>query len=350
MAATVRRKASIVGRLILALLFVGGVALSIAGIAILTTGVVLYLGILLFTVVTGIFVQPLVEGTILEVLWPPTGIAIPVIILGGGTLLSYRLYADTVRTEIRLFKAELGLTGTPAPEQYPEIAAMATDLARQASIPEPEVRITDRDRSESYALANGDGGIIVISGGIIEQLDDREIKAVLAHEVSHLANRDSALMQWLLVPMIVAEHISSDPRQFYRSGKTVGESGMVYDEGTPLPAYVLHVIADKCLQAITFVQVVLCHIGVAFLSRGREFAADSGAAKLTGSPSALASALQTLDNTRTRPSEDKRDFRRTAGALDILPTENDHLIDGPFRTHPSTETRVDRLKSMTSKM
>ncbi len=336
--------------MVLALLFVGSVALSIAAIAVLTTGGVLYLALLLFTLVFGFFIQPAVEGTILEALVPPTGIAVPIIIVGGGAVLSYWFYAETVRREIRLFKAELGLTGTPATNQHPEITSMATQLAQQASIPEPAVRITDRNRSESYALVDKDGGTIVISSGIIEQLDDQEIKAVLAHEVSHLANRDSTLMQWLLVPMIVSEHLSSDPEGFYRSGGTVGESGLVYDEGTPLFAQVLHVITEKCLQAITFVQRVLCHIGIAFLSRGRELEADSGAAKLTGSPAALASALQKLDETRRRPTEDKRDFRRAAGALDILPSENDGLTDSPFRTHPSTETRIERLESMTSKM
>jgi heat shock protein HtpX len=336
--------------MILALVFVGSVALTVAGTAVLAAGVAVYLVVAFVIVLLGFFIQHLVEGTILELLFPPTGIAIPIIILGGGALLSYRLYADTVRSEIRIFEARLGLTGTPANEEYPKIASMATQLAKQASIPEPAVRVADESRPESYALANGGGGTIIISRGLIEQLDDREIKAVLAHEVSHLANRDGAIMRWLLVPMLVAEHIGSDPRRFYRSNRTVGESGLVHEEGTPLLAYLTHVFIEKCLQAVTYVQMTLCHIGVAFLSRGREFAADAGAARLTGSPSALASALETLDDGRGRPSEDKRDFRRTASVLDILPVETDRLIEVPFRTHPKTETRIDRLESMTARL
>jgi len=75
--------------------------------------------------------------------------------------------------------------------------------------------------------------------------------------------------------------------------------------------------------------------------RGRQ-----GAAELTGAPSDLASALEALSDDRSRPSEDKHTWAKSASALDILPREAAVASPGPFRTHPSTEQRIERLEQL----
>ena len=85
-------------------------------------------------------------------------------------------------------------------------------------------------------------------------------------------------------------------------------------------------------------------LGVAVLSRGREWHADAGAVALTGSPAALAGALTKLSEQRETPTTDLRQWEQSTGALDILPPADQKQATGPFRTHPSTDARIERLR------
>ena len=82
-------------------------------------------------------------------------------------------------------------------------------------------------------------------------------------------------------------------------------------------------------------------LGVAVLSRGRERAADVAAAELTGSPAALAGALERLTEARDRPETDLREWEHSVAAMDILPPPEPGVSTEPFRTHPLVKTRVE---------
>jgi heat shock protein HtpX len=110
--------------------------------------------------------------------------------------------------------------------------------------------------------------------------------------------------------------------------------------------YLARLVLWALLTVVTTGQRLCCQFGIAILSRGREFAADRGAAELTGAPSDLASALEALSDDRSRPSEDKHTWAKSASALDILPREAAVASPGPFRTHPSTEQRIERLEQL----
>ena len=254
-----------------------------------------------------------------------------------GLCLLPAVYLTPVRAEIREFKTELGTTGQLAVDRHPKIAAMAGRLAQQAGIPEPTVRIVTRMRPESYALGGREDSTIVLTRGLIRELDDEEIEAVVAHEISHIANGDGRLMGHLLVPLLLAEHVGSDDRPTLQPIHTF--SGVVF-------VYVGQLLSWAAVTAVTTVQLWCCLGAIALFSRGRETAADRGAAELSGSPSSLASALETLDGGRGRPAEDLRGFKRSAGALDILPPADVTDLPRPFRTHPSTERRVRRLRAL----
>jgi len=135
--------------------------------------------------------------------------------------------------------------------------------------------------------------------------------------------------------MLVAEEVGSDERPAWVS----------LDVGVAF-AYLVHLAAWAVLQVVTAVLGWGCRFGVTTLSRGREFTADRSAAQLTGSPSALASALRKLDDERGTPSEDKRVWTRSAAALDILPHDEAAGLGGVFRTHPSTEKRIEKLERL----
>lgn len=336
-----RHTAALAARLLVAVLLVGTVSLTVALTAAFVTGLVLFVGLLVLLFVASIFLLPIFgdsAGDVFQTLWVFSQTQALGLILVSGILVSLRLYLQPVRDEIQAFEADLGNTGDRAQDRHPEIASLVKRLAQQANIQEPEVRIVNRRRPESYALDGPEQDTIVITRGVIRQLDDDELEGVLAHEVSHLANRDRQLLRRLLVPMLVAEHIGATERPKMHGGYMI----------TGLP-YLASLLGWACLKLVTTLQLLLCQLGVTVLSRGRELAADRGAAELTGSPTALASALQTLDGARRRPDEDKRDFRRTASVLDILPVSETSRIDGPFRTHPKTETRIAKLEAMVAK-
>ena len=264
---------------------------------------------------------------------------------GGAVLVGLCLlptfYLGSVRDEIHEFKAELGTTGQLAVDRHPKVATMARRLAQQAGIPEPTVRIVTRMRPESYALGSRSHGTIVLTRGLVRALSDDEIEAVVAHEISHLANGDGRLMGHLLVPLVLAEHVGAEDRPTFQPIHAI--NGAIF-------VYVGQLLSWTAITAVTTVQLWCCLAGVALFSRGRELAADRGAAELTGSPSSLASALEILDGNRGRPTEDLRECKRSAGALDILPPSDQTDLPTAFRTHPTTAQRTDRLRALVSEI
>ena len=240
-----------------------------------------------------------------------------VVMLCLGAVLAIRSTVAAARREITGLRDQLLDESEPAAESYPRLDKTIRRLVQQADVPAPTLRITDTARPESFTLGHGSAAVIVVSTGLLEILSDEEATAVLAHEVSHLANADSRIMGSVLVPVLMAEEL-------------------IDDDPTKAGDYVLNVGLGLLKWYGQF--------GVAILSRGREWYADAGAVALTGSPAALAAALSTLSDTRQRPSTDLREWEQSVGALDILPPSDREHATGPFRTHPSTERRVQRLR------
>ncbi|MCL9818548.1 M48 family metallopeptidase [Natronocalculus amylovorans] len=306
---------------------------SIVTAAIIITGLtaILTLGTMLFIIET-IFLSsenPIIgisQFTLLEISF---------FIIVAGAILFPLVYYQPVKREIQEFNEKLGATGQLASERHTKISRTATRIAQQADIPAPEVRIVNRSRPESYTLGGLSTGTIIITRGVIRQLTETEIEAVLAHEVSHLANGDGRLMNYLLIPLLIAEDLSSNDRPKFRLKNGFG----VFIFIAKLGSWVM-------ITLITTILLFVCQLGVSLLSRAREFTADQAAAKLTGSPGALASALEKLAGARTRPTEDLRNIKRSAGPLDILPLTDQAEQHWLLRTHPTTEARIDRLRQL----
>jgi heat shock protein HtpX len=277
-------------------------------------------------------------GTIagLEVLWQHPG---PVVI-GSGVVLFLVLYLGPVRQSIKSFRDDLGTGGSPADETHPEIAAMVKRLAQQANTQAPTVYVVEDEEPKSHALGSKADGTIIVSTRLVDALSEDELEAVLAHELSHLLNGDSRIMSLALIPVLVADRIGADPPEF---------SGW-----HPIGSVLLWLLW-ALVRAVVNVQKQCSMVGVGTLSRGRELAADRAAAKLTGEPSALASALATVTDTHEKPKRDKRSVKRASQALNIVSPS--HSVPEEFRnrsrltrTHPDTETRIDRLEAMVTEM
>jgi heat shock protein HtpX len=210
-----------------------------------------------------------------------------------------------------------------------ELAALRATvgrLAAQADVPSPAVHLTSsatpRAVTAGYRPATS---TIVVSRGLIETLDDRELEAVLAHELAHVANRDAAAMTFLAVPAASA---------------SAAVDRHVANPVVAAPAAVTYAVSRWC---------------VALVSSYRELVADDGAVAITGDPGALASALETLDrDLERRPATDLRDHR-SAAAFSIVPPpwEEHRFFDRTrrviarklFGTHPDTEKRIERLRA-----
>lgn len=276
----------------------------------------------LLGVLVGLYLV-VVEGSaaVRSLTWPLGTLGTALAVLALGTLVVFRVTVAQAREELDRLRERLHEESVPAEESHPDLVPTVRRLAQQADVPAPTVHVVERDRPESYTLGNGSGAMLVVSTGLLELLEPAEREAVLAHELSHLLNRDSQVMELALTPVLVAAgevEACDDDERFWR---TVFAGLQSYGQ-----------------------------LGVAVLSRGREFAADAGAAALTGSPATLASALATLDRARGVPDTDLREWEQHAAALDILPPVDREAATGPFRTHPSTSARIDHLQRLADRM
>jgi heat shock protein HtpX len=240
-------------------------------------------------------------------------------------VVSLAAFVTALRTEARRLR-ERSLDGdSRASRPTDGVDSVVRRLTQQAGVPTPEVRITAYDRPAAFTIGAGEMATLVVSKGLLVHLPPAELEAVLAHEVSHLANGDSRLMALALPPVVFAEDLFEDDPD------DLGEW--------------FWWLFDRAL-------LLYGQLGVAVLSRGREWAADAGAAALTGSPAALASALVRLNEARGPPPEDLREWSDALVALDVLPTLSaDGTLRGwAFRTHPSTDARVTRLRRLAAEL
>ena len=184
--------------------------------------------------------------------------------LSGFVVLLVVVYVLEIRREVRKLGRKLVADSEPADEVFPDLVGIARRLAQLADVPPPTVRVTTTDRPESYTVGSGDSAIVVVSSGTVEVLSRDELEAVVAHEVSHLANGDSRIMGAALTPVSIIDD-------------------WMFDD----PSHLQGVLRNAFYLPLKW----YAQFGVAVLSRGREWAADAGAVALTGSPAPLASAL-----------------------------------------------------------
>jgi heat shock protein HtpX len=221
-----------------------------------------------------------------------------------------------------------------SPAQAPEICAMVQDLAARAELPMPKVYIIPEEAPNAFATGrNPRNGVVAVTEGLLRVLDRREVAAVIAHELGHIKHRDTLIMA-VAATFAGALSMLANAAMF---GSLFGGSQSSDEEegGSPLAGLLGIVIAPI---AATLVQMSI--------SRAREFMADEAAARYTGTPLALASALRKIEAW-------SREIPMHAGtpATVHLFIHNPFSAEGLtslFSTHPPTEQRVARLVAMAS--
>ena len=216
-------------------------------------------------------------------------------------------------------------------EEYPKLHAMVGRLAQQADLPKPTVAVADSRQPNAFATGRSQSSATVcVTRGIMDTLNPEELEGVLAHELTHVKNRD-------VMVMTIATFLSTLAFMIVRWGWLF--SGDREGGGAPVLVAIL----------ISLVVGVVSFLLVRVLSRYREYAADRGGAIITGRPSALASALVKIDGRMDRVPDDDLREQADMNAFFIIPIKSG-AIGKLLSTHPSTEQRVERLKDMQSEL
>lgn len=219
--------------------------------------------------------------------------------------------------------------------EAPQLHDMVTRLCAIADLPKPQVAIVQTRVPNAFATGRSPSkAVVAVTTGIMDKLSPAELEAVLAHELSHVKNRDMTVLT-------IASFISTVAFYFVRYSLYFGGmgGGRRRDGGGILLIWLVSI-------AVWIVSFLL----IRALSRYREFSADRGSAIITGQPAHLASALMKISGLMERvPSED---LRKVEGmnAFFIIPAISGSSIMDLFSTHPSVEKRLAQLEKMQKEM
>ncbi len=213
-------------------------------------------------------------------------------------------------------------------EQAPAIYDMVERLAAKAEIPMPGVYIVPGAAANAFATGRDpEHAAVAVTEGIVQALSEEELEGVIAHELTHIINRDT-LTQAVAATIGGAISFLAQMLQysmFFGGNRDDREGG----SANPI-----------ALMATIFLAPLAATVIQMGISRTREYAADAGAAKLTGNPRALAQALQRLEASAQRLPMNANPAFEPLLIVNALPQQ---LFRSLFSTHPATEDRVAKL-------
>jgi len=224
-------------------------------------------------------------------------------------------------------------------EQAPELHAMIERLCAMADLPKPRVAVIDTDVPNAFATGRSPKhAAVAVTRGLWQRLEPQEIEGVLAHELSHIANRDVLIMTVAGFFAMLAGLLT----RFGLYGGMFGGGGRGRDNnGVPVWLIVL---------LVSVVTYFLSQILILALSRYREYAADRGSALITGAPEHLMSALQKIASDMFRiPQRDLREVE-SMNAFFIIPASVKGSMSQLFMTHPPLEKRLAALSEIARDM
>ncbi len=211
----------------------------------------------------------------------------------------------------------------------PQLVGMVRELAQKAQIPMPRVYLIREDAPNAFATGrNPSHAAVAATTGIMRVLSARELRGVMAHELSHVKHRD-ILISTISATMAGAISMLANFAMFFGGRDSEGRAH------NPIVGLLVMILAPI---AASLIQMAI--------SRAREFEADRGGAAISGDPEALASALQKIQRyAQGIPMEAAERHPETAQMMIMNPLSGGGLR-GLFSTHPSTEERVERLLAM----
>jgi heat shock protein HtpX len=222
-------------------------------------------------------------------------------------------------------------------DEAPELHDMIERLCAMADLPKPRIAVIDTDVPNAFATGRSPKhAAVAVTRGLWQRLEPQEIEGVLAHELSHVANRDVLIMT-------IASFFAMLAGLLTRFGLYSGMFGGRGRDNNSVPVWLIVLI-------VSVVTYFLSQILILAISRYREFAADRGSALMTGAPEHLMSALQKISSDMFRIPQ--RDLREVEGmnAFFIIPANVKGSIGSLFATHPPLEKRLAALSEIAREM
>jgi heat shock protein HtpX len=218
-----------------------------------------------------------------------------------------------------------------SPAEAPDLHAMVADLADRAGLPKPKVYISPSPQPNAFATGrNPAHSAVAVTEGLMQQCPPDEIRAVLAHEMAHIRNRDILIGS---IAAAIATAISFLANMAMFAGLFGGSS----DEDDGPSGASLLIMAIVAPMAAGMLQMAV--------SRSREFEADRVGSQISGEPLALASALRRLERVSQQAPMDITPAQASAWIVNPL-TGNRRDMSRLFMTHPPVEERVARLEQL----
>jgi heat shock protein HtpX len=231
------------------------------------------------------------------------------------------------------------------PEQAPDLHAMVERLCAMADLPKPRVAVIPSPVPNAFATGrNPKHAAVAVTEGLWRRLEPREVEAVLAHELSHVANRDVLIMTVASFFAMLAAMITRWGMYFGMfGGFGGGYGGRRGNDNNQVPVWLIVFLVAMVTYAISFILIRT-------ISRYREYAADRGSALITGAPENLMSALQKIASGITQIPQ--QDLREVAGmnAFFIVPTNWRTQMAELFMDHPPLEKRLAALSQIAREM
>lgn len=259
-----------------------------------------------------------------------------IVVIAGGFLFAQYFFSD-----------KIALTAMRAREvtasDEPQLHGLIDRLCSLADMPKPRVYVADSDIPNAFATGrNQKLAVVCVTTGLRRRLDEPELEGVLAHELSHIAHRDVAVMTIASFLGLLAGIITR--YGLYSSMYGGGYGGRDNDNNNGAAIVLVVVLVSAIVYALSFLLTRA-------LSRYRELSADRGAAALTGRPASLASALVKVSGDMAKiPSRDLRAAEPLNAFFFAPALSKGFSLSSLFTTHPSLDRRLDQLARIESAM
>jgi heat shock protein HtpX len=230
-------------------------------------------------------------------------------------------------------------------EEAPDLHAIVERLCAMADLPKPRIAVIPTEVPNAFATGRSPKhAAVAVTNGLWKRLEPQEVEAVLAHELSHIANRDVLIMTVASFFAMLAALITRWGLYFGMFGGFGGGGNRDNNNGgNQLPVWLIIFVVAAITYAVSFILIRT-------ISRYREYAADRGSALITGAPENLMSALQKIASGITQIPQ--QDLREVAGmnAFFIVPTNWRQQVGELFMDHPPLEKRIAALSQIAREM
>jgi heat shock protein HtpX len=260
---------------------------------------------------------------------------IPIMIIASAMILAQWYFSD----KIVLWSSGAKIVSR---EQYPQLHELIERIVARNNLRKPRIAVINKNMPNAFATGRGQkSSVVAVTTGLLDILDTEELEGVVAHELTHIRNRDALVLTLASLFSTVAWYLM----QFGFYGGLYGGGGYGNDGRDRNSGGVMIIIL-----LVAMLTWVISFLIIRAISRYREFAADRGSAQMTGKPVKLANALMKISGSMKRiPTKDLREVEGL-NAFFIVPALSGSTIGNLFSTHPPVEKRVQKLMEMEASM